>query len=546
MNLTQPAQWQIVEGAAQIIIDSKPCVMEIVPNEFSLPNNEPYVFAIDVTFLESINMDRNLLFMWVDENNWYDIKVTNNEVRLQKVVNGISYELPSSVTTFPFVINRTYHLEVLLAESKIQLKVNNNQLLSVTDELPLIEHQAITIGLEAGVGALRRSVTRFDNLQVFLLDASDLFASVPKLKQGDPAWGQLEYDHARQWSNRTTIQNWGCALTSLAMIMQFHGLEKMPDGTALTPASLNEWLKLQPDGYLGEGLVNFLASTRLSKQLSTLFGTPALEYGRVNWSADTGLTPAIEEITQQRPVMVQIPGHFLVADGVTPDQSDLTINDPAYSYTTLSQHQVNPLSFRMFYPSFTDLSYILIVFNQDTNITLVGPTSMIPIEIDEQLTTFSQDETTESNSPTRTLSVAKPSNGQYLLEVNSANNHSLKFTVFTYDTNGEVTQHVLSQPNLGITQEYLLEYSTQLPSTIHRISSFSAFRQLLEIQLDNQAFANPLAWWWLDHAVEQAVQDSASTSFYKNYLSKLLSWYQPSIVSEAQSTLLAELAIIPE
>lgn len=546
MNLTQPAQWQIVDGTAQIVIDSKPCVMEIVPNEFTLPDNEHYLFAIDVTFLESVNMDRNLLFLWVNENNWYDIKVTNNEVRLQKVVNGVSYELPSSVTTFPFAINRTYHLEVVFAASKIQLKIDGNQLLSVTDELPLIEHQTMTIGLEAGVGALRRSVTRFDNLQVFLLDTNDLVASVPSLKQSDPIWGQLEYDHASQWSNRTTIQNWGCALTSLAMIMQFHGLTKLPDGTALTPASLNDWLKLQPDGYLGEGLVNFLAATRLSKQLSTLFGTPALEYGRANWSTNTGLTTAITEVTQQRPVMVQIPGHFLVADGITPDQSDLMIKDPAYAYTTLSQHQVDPLSFRMFYPSFTDLSYILIVFNQDTNITLVEPASVVPIEIDEQLTAFTQEATVEFNASIRTLSIAKPANSQYLFEVNSTNPDPLTFTVFTYDSNGEVTQHDISQPNLGITQDYQLEYFTQQPSLISRVSSFSAFRQLLEKQFNNQAFANPLAWWWLDHTVEQAMHESALTSLYKNYLSKLLDWYQPSIMAEARTTLLAELAIIPE
>ncbi|MBP9782035.1 hypothetical protein KBC89_05270, partial [Candidatus Woesebacteria bacterium] len=42
MNLEQPAQWEVVDGTAQIVIESKPCVMQIVPNNFSIPTIENY------------------------------------------------------------------------------------------------------------------------------------------------------------------------------------------------------------------------------------------------------------------------------------------------------------------------------------------------------------------------------------------------------------------------------------------------------------------------------------------------------------------------
>ena len=59
-----------------------------------------FSFSVDVTFLESINMDRNVPFLWDDADNWYDIKVTNNEIRLQKVVAGVSYELRTLLWVF--------------------------------------------------------------------------------------------------------------------------------------------------------------------------------------------------------------------------------------------------------------------------------------------------------------------------------------------------------------------------------------------------------------------------------------------------------------
>ncbi len=545
-NLSQPAHWEIIDGTAQIVIDSKPCVMEIVPNNFSIATLENYLFAIDVTFLESINMDRNLLFIWVDENNWYDIKITNNEVRVQKVIDGQEHELANSISTYPFEVNQQYHAEISFANHQIRLTIDGHTVLFVTDTTPYLAAETLTVGLEAGVGSLRRSVTRFDNLVAYLLDESDLIPTVPHLKQNDPDWGELEYDHAHEWSNKLTIHNWGCALTSLVMIMQYHGITRMSDGTALTPANLNDWLKLQPDGYVGEGLVNFLATTRLTKQLSRVYGTPALEYGRFNWNTVNQLTPAISEIANHRPVMVQIPGHFMVADGVSANQNDLTIKDPAYSYSLLSQHQVNPLSFRTFLPSHTDLSYLFLVYDPAVQVSIVGPAEEVAIEIDEHISAFSTDGATESTGGFKTLSIAKPITGQYQLTVQSVTNDKLEFATYSYDQDGEVTTHLITKRNQGLVQTYLLDYHSSLPSSIYRISSFTQFRLLLEKAWYDQKFKNPLVWWWLDDSTNIAISNPTETAYYKRYLDSLLGWYTNSIDQETVAELQQELAIIPE
>ncbi len=520
--------------------------MEIVPNHFTLSRTDPYLFSIDLTMLESVNMDRNLLFLWVDENNWYDILVSNNVIRIQKVVNGQLHELENSISNYPFTIDQTYHVEVTFARDTIRLTINGRVVLGVTDTQPFIEAATMKIGLEAGVGALRRSVSRFDNLQVYRLEADDFVASVPSLKQHDPNWATLEYDHAHEWSNKITIRNWGCALTSLAMIMQYHGITRMPDGTALTPSTLNDWLNLQPDGYIGQGLVNFLSATRLTKQLSSLFGTPALEYGRTNWNRDSGLIPAMSEITEGRPVMVQIPGHFMVADGVDTNQNDLLIKDPAYTYTKFSQHTVDPLSFRMFYPSFTDLSYLLFVHDPSISLEISDANGDPTVLINEQLRAINDDGSTDETQTTVTHSIAKPVAGQYKITISSTASDILAFSVYTYDANGEVTEHSISSDNLGLARTYVLNYSLDQPSTLSLSSNFEAFRQILEHYYFQQAFQNPLGWWWLDHTTVLAIDHPSEVTFYKQYLTKLVRWYQTSMLTDAATTLLQELAIIPE
>lgn len=543
MNGSQPARWTVNQGTAEIFIDSNPCTMEIIPPDFLLPASQTYEFEADVTFLESVQMDRNILFLWIDAGNWYDVKVTGTEVRLQKVVNGQVYQLENSVTTFPFVENQTYHFSVVFSRSGISVSIDDSLLLESADSEPFPENNFFSMGLQAGVGSLRRTASRFDNLAVYRLQQDP--TSVTRITQHDPSWGELIYDHADQWSTTgASIKHWGCALTSLVMIMQYHGITTMPDGNPLNPATVNDWLTQQPDGYIGGGLLNFLAGTRLTKQISHLYGSPTLEYGRKSWSTEVSMSDVRQEVESNKPVILQIPGHFFVSDDYDQLTNDFLIKDPAYIYTHLNQHTTTPISYRTFQPSFTDLSYLMVTHDENENIIFTQKTTGVEsISITESLTSF---ETTDTNSTAQTTtSVQIPDEGEYTVTLLTPQNE-YHVELFSYTKDGEVTIHQLSGNSMGLPVVFALEYKKDAPSTIAQVGSFERLQQLLETAYAQTEHFPPLTWWWLDHTTKLAIENPASNRYFKQLFLSLLEYYEDQLGENLLTELQTEVSIIPE
>ena len=90
----------------------------------------------------------------------------------------------------------------------------------------------------------------------------------PYYSQLDPLWASDEYDSASSWAEEDQygIGRWGCALTSAAMVFAHHEVNSPIDGLESTPKVLNEWLRAQPDGYVRNGLVNWIALTRYVRE----------------------------------------------------------------------------------------------------------------------------------------------------------------------------------------------------------------------------------------------------------------------------------------
>ncbi len=201
-------------------------------------------------------------------------------------------------------------------------------------------------------------------------DAGPLFA------QNSTTWGGEEYDHgARQDIGcGTTIEQCGCAMTSVATVLQLFQVLSTPDGSELTPSTMNAWFnqgaKLTASGWVSEGYA----------------------YGNVVWTAINGWTPTViqggegaepvstelapseptavekpkgirfkgwgsgseEEIRREleagRPVVLEVPGHYIAAVGLDGDQ--ILINDPYYAdRTTLASYAGRVKSARNFEPS---------------------------------------------------------------------------------------------------------------------------------------------------------------------------------------------------
>lgn len=272
----------------------------------------------------------------------------------------------------------------------------------------------------------------------FIPTPPSITLNVPLFKQTDPLWKNQTYDNAQIWSPQLkTIERWGCVLTSAAMILKFHGINKLPNGSNLNPGTLNSWLKNQKDGYVGTGWVNWLAISRLSKlakQINGITAFDALEYSRINGENKNKLK---EDIEASIPDILEEPGHFVVAKGFNNDT--FKINDPFYDRNTLNDGYSNTfLSLNRFLPSNTDLSYIMISVSPEVDIVLKDQNGNNVGESFIQQPLVDDLNPSNTNSPIQILYLPKPLTGNYQLSISSTNNKQYYLNVFLYDKNGNV------------------------------------------------------------------------------------------------------------
>lgn len=262
--------------------------------------------------------------------------------------------------------------------------------------------------------------------------------SVQVLKQTDPQWTHLTYDLATIWSpTNSIIDTWGCALTSAAMVLNYYNIHNLP-GTPvlpLNPGNLDAWLGLQPDGYIPNGNVNWLALQRLTKQAKAnnpTFPFDALEYNRIN-SSDTATLLA--DLSHNQPDILEEPGHFVVATGQS--GSTYTINDPYYPKTLLSDYGNTFTSLGRYIPSFTDLSYILFTSDPSLTLTLKDGNTPVGQSYTQQPLSGAGTALTAGN-PINLLYLQKPTSGNYTLTISGVTNQTYSIKGFLYDTNGNV------------------------------------------------------------------------------------------------------------
>ncbi len=253
--------------------------------------------------------------------------------------------------------------------------------------------------------------------------ATPTVLTVPDVKQYTLPWSKQIYDTANQWSNSPTIQRWGCALTSASMILKYYGHNINPD-------ALNNWLKSQSDGYIKDGLLNWIAISRYTKLHSTTT-LPSLEFNRY----PSDINKLRNEINSGRPAIVNPPNHFVVTTGI--NDSDFYINDPATTHNLLSFYP----SFSNIYtftPSHTDLSYIMLVTDPKTTLKVYNSNNeevgesyfQSPIVDDISMTL-------KSGTGSNIYYFAKPPTGNYKVQ-SFGTNGFYHLDSYIYDSAGNV------------------------------------------------------------------------------------------------------------
>lgn len=248
--------------------------------------------------------------------------------------------------------------------------------------------------------------------------------SVPSLKQYSVPWKNKIYAHTKN-----TIHELGCALTSATMILQYHGHIVLPD-------ALNNWLKNQNDGYIRNGLINWLAVSRYTK-IHDSTNSPTLEYKRLKPTNDN----LDNELNNNRPAILKENGHFVVATGKT--NETYLINDPGYSNrNTLEPYGNTYLAINSYTPTHSDLSYMMFVVDSDINVEILDSSgSAIPVQsyIDEPIKNLLKPNAKNGES-VKTVLFEKPINGKYTLKVSGAKGN-YQLDSYLYDTNGKLTKN---------------------------------------------------------------------------------------------------------
>lgn len=331
--------WQVVDGVLRGKVLSASSISELLPKPAYWHDDwGNYRFSLD---LKSVSgADRNLSWNYQDPRNWYEAHFVGNTVELYRLRAGQTGYVSSHQF---FLTPGVWHRVVVEVHGQaMKLWVDGWLVADVIDWYT--DGRQGSVALKVGTGAIAPTEVWFDNVKVELLTATDHQLSLAPIKQSDLTWGGEIYDRATSWSTDPTIKRWGCALTSLVMVLRYYGFTTLPSGEIIDPSSLNQWLLAQPDGYVADGWVNWLAAERLTRQIVATQATGlSLRFSR--WSPESEQVSEIWQKIQTelhigRPVIVAIPNHFMVARGVVGDLEDIVVNDPWYEVTTLGQHEL--------------------------------------------------------------------------------------------------------------------------------------------------------------------------------------------------------------
>lgn len=196
----------------------------------------------------------------------------------------------------------------------------------------------------------------------------------PFFAQNDPRWGNQEYARSnelpagRDWCG-TTIEQCGCAMTSVSVMLALYGLLDMPDGQPLSPKTLNDWFngnaRKTDRGWVSRGYIYgdviWSAANELSGEIAKI--NPNARTVRFASTGSGSEEDIKSELKAGRPVILEVPGHWIAAVGLDGDQ--ILINDPFYrDRKTLDVYAGKVRSSVHFEPS-TDLSAVVITAPAD-------------------------------------------------------------------------------------------------------------------------------------------------------------------------------------
>ncbi|MCC6960467.1 MAG: FHA domain-containing protein [Dehalococcoidia bacterium] len=301
----------------------------------------------------------------------------------------------------------------------------------------------------------------------------------PLFAQNNPAWAKETYAKADDpefgpdWCG-TTIEQCGCAMTSVATVMAIFNILTMPDGSQLTPETVNAWFnedaRKTSRGWVSRGYIYgdviWTAANELSGQIAkSKPGSPTLRFAGFGVGSDEEIR---SELQAGRPIVLEVPGHYIAAVGLDGDK--ILINDPYYAdRKTLDAYKGKVKSSVKFEPS-SDLAAVAITVPKDLRVRItdkqgkiVGSlntdetTSPAPVGIDgaylSSRDAWRDPTCVESPPPTGagTTTIFLPGNkDDYRIEVVNPSSGGTSVAIHSYDQDGQASVETRDSTGLSV------------------------------------------------------------------------------------------------
>ena len=285
------------------------------------------------------------------------------------------------------------------------------------------------------------------------------FKLLPQIKEGKvPLYNQDDYPTQLMGGGipflRPTIQSQGCALTSLAMVLAYHGITG-PNGTLIKPDELNQML-IEADGY-----------TFWRNQIKW-FTVNKITGGKVKFAPELIFNFTENHICDYGPQMVGAEGslglpntHWMVATGLN-ENNDYLVNDPKNGRDKFygESWETSNSTRGLIGPGFvvTDPSGISIYLHSPAELLLTDPQGrklgLDPVsgesfkEIPKsyyELTGLTDQVTGQTEEPSKELTFSSPINGEYILEVIGTGSGDYNLEVHAMDSSLQQSSALVEQ-----------------------------------------------------------------------------------------------------
>jgi pSer/pThr/pTyr-binding forkhead associated (FHA) protein len=305
--------------------------------------------------------------------------------------------------------------------------------------------------------------------------------TTPFFAQNDSRWAKQEYAKAKDEQFRSqnlcgsTIEQCGCAMTSVATVLALYQLFSMPDGTSLNPQTLNDWFNRDATrtsrGWVSRGYIYgdvvWAAANSLSADMARAF--PGVRTVRFVGTGSGSEAQIRSELAAGRPIILEVPGHWIAAVGIDPATNKILINDPYYANRqTLDAYAGKVRSSVLFEPS-DDLSAVVVTVPSNLRVRITDANGRVVGTLDGKTpedakknaltgitgSTYSfreswRDPTCIESAPppgsgTNQIVLPRPATGSYHVEVIDPNGGPTTAAIHTFDKDGNETVKTVDQ-----------------------------------------------------------------------------------------------------